>query len=481
MKKKVLIGLSGGADSVYLLHASLEAGWDVVVAHYNHSTRGKDSERDQRFVERAGGSLGIPVVSGKESAKNTGGNEDRMRESRRAFLQSVRKEVEADAILLAHTADDQVETVLMRVIEGAGIAGLKGIPRKTKDGIERPILDVWREDIIKYLKKHKISYRVDRSNFDTRFERNWIRHVLIPLLEKRYGKSVKKRIFALGERFREIDRYLEETARRWVGRNVRPEKVLPSGRGSGTEVKTCLVSRKRFRKLPSELRVRILQILCFEKAKTTPNERLLASMDRLLQGGKPSGGLHVGKGATLRCRYDEALFTVTPRGKTKRRNAQAGRNTGRKGSKRERVEAVMDGPGRYSMGEFTEGIGGGGTMRFVEIVWKEGKRSAPARLRALCRGEMAAVFDPDGIATPLSVRPLRAGDRIRPLGMDGEKKAKEILIDRKVPREERWGRPVVCDATGTILWIPGLVRSAHAAVTPKITRTVVLHIAPPNA
>jgi tRNA(Ile)-lysidine synthase len=78
----------------------------------------------------------------------------------------------------------------MRILEGSGITGLKVIPRNTEDGIERPLLDTWREDILNYLHKHKVPYRVDKSNFDTRFERNWVRHVLIPLLEKRYGKSV---------------------------------------------------------------------------------------------------------------------------------------------------------------------------------------------------------------------------------------------------------------------------------------------------
>ena len=85
----------------------------------------------------------------------------------------------------------KVETILMRVFEGVGIGGLKGIPRGKTDGIVRPILDVWKEDILENLKKRKIHFRRDKSNDDTRFERNWIRHVLIPLLVKRYGKAVK--------------------------------------------------------------------------------------------------------------------------------------------------------------------------------------------------------------------------------------------------------------------------------------------------
>ncbi|MGA7105869.1 MAG: tRNA lysidine(34) synthetase TilS [Candidatus Deferrimicrobiaceae bacterium] len=92
----------------------------------------------------------------------------------------------------------------------------------------------------------------------------------------------------------------------------------------------------------------------------------------------------------------------------------------------------------------------------------------------MAQGERQAVFDAERIRLPLSVRPLRAGDRVGPFGLEGDKKVKEILIDRKVPREERWGRPVVCDAGGRIVWIPGFLRSSDAAVTPTTRRTIVL-------
>ena len=111
-----------------------------------------------------------------------------------------------------------------------------------------------------------------------------------------------------------------------------------------------------------------------------------------------------------------------------------------------------------------------------------GKRT-PAQAKRLAAKGDAEVFDAAGLTLPLTVRPLRAGDRIRPFGAsadgnarDGGKKVKEILIDRKVPREERWGRPVVCDAEGAILWIPGVLRSALAPVTPETRKTALLRI-----
>jgi tRNA(Ile)-lysidine synthase len=399
---------------------------------------------------------------------------------------------------MGHTADDQVETILMRVMEGAGITGLKGIPRQTP-GIERPLLDTWREDILKYLREHKIPFRVDRSNLDTRFERNWIRHVLIPLLEKRYGKSVRKRIFALGERFREIDAYIEQNARKWIKMNrsggKTGGKVVPGKRGraigaGGTpaaEVEKTEVRflRKAYAGLPSVLRIKILQILCFEWIGTEPNERLLASMDRQIISGGASARLNIGKGAILRCRYGEAILSPPVPGESpgtkvlrsghteKRRQKSSGKGIGGRNRKMMRVvEPVMpmEGPGRYGWMANEDPA----AVSTPSILWEEKGKTALNRVRRLAEGEQWAVFDGGMVASPLFIRSLRVGDRIRPFGRVAEKKAKEVLIDKKVPREERWGRPVVCDANGEILWIPGVVRSSHAPVTTKTRRTIVL-------
>jgi len=151
----------------------------------------------------------------------------------------------------------------------------------------RPILDVWKEEILDCLKKRKIPYRTDQSNADTRFERNWVRNVLIPLLVKRYGKSVKKRIFTLGERFRELDDYIEAEAGKWIRRNVNmsPEKNA-----------AVVFRRKTFSALPTVLRVKILQRICFDRLGVAPNERLLKAMDGNVRGGGPSARVNAGKG-----------------------------------------------------------------------------------------------------------------------------------------------------------------------------------------
>lgn len=409
-KPVIVAAVSGGPDSVFLLTQLIRRKeQEIVIGHVNHGVRGSASERDQKLVEKIAKThrLKIGIHKDKPAGIRPGFEED-ARRTRHEFLKRLSRESGGKNIAMGHTADDQVETVLMRIFEGAGIAGLKGIPRETADGIVRPILDVWKEDILKYLKEYKIPFRVDRSNRDIRFERNWIRHIVIPLLVKRYGKAVKKRIFTLGERFRELDEYLESESRRWIRKNWK----YP---GSNA------FRREGYARLPAVLRIKVLQKVCFECMKASPNERLLETMDKTICAGGPSNRVKIGKGWELANLYGESRIAQTlPAG---RRPADA-----------LRIE---------STGKMT-----------------------PARAKRIAAKGNAEVFDANGLRLPLSVRPLRHGDRIRPFGMDAEKKVKEILIDRKIPREERWGRAAICDPEGTILWIPGVVRSAHAPVTP---------------
>ena len=497
-----VVAVSGGPDSVYLLYHLVKRSPRIVVAHYNHRARGKASEEDRKFVERLSRELGLPLEIGMtRSRKKTErtrskndkdrwlpGFERKARDTRYAFLKEIRNKHGAKKILVAHTADDQVETVLMRVLEGVGISGCKGIPRSTEEGIERPLLDTWRGDILRYLEDHDIPYRVDRSNLDTRFERNWIRHVLLPLLAKRYGESVRKRIFTLGERFREIDVFVEINANKWLEENCSISGIKGENKRLARE--TVRFSRKAYGGLPSLLRIRILQILCFRWIGTSPSERLLGSMDRLIVSGSPSARLSIGKGYALRCRYEEAIFFPTGENakpgagesrfgrkeKGREQKGREGEERGRAAKTRGTAEPVfrMEGPGiyRWNQPARESGIVVAGSL--VSFFWEERRKIAPGRIRKVAEGERRAVFDAELLRLPLSVRSLKAGDRVRPLGLKTDKKIKEILIDRKVPREERWGRPVVCDAEGRIVWIPRILRSADAAVTPATRRTIVL-------
>lgn len=193
----------------------------------------------------------------------------------------------------------------------------------------------------------------------------------------------------------------------------------------------------------------------------------------------------------MRCRYGEAILsspgekgTSGEGGERLGRPGQGKEQKGRRvvaeaakaGKKKGATEPVfkMEGPGIYRWNQPARGGGDVEAVSPVSFFWEERGKIAPARIRKMAEGERQAAFDAGLLRFPLSVRPLRAGDRVRPFGLPAEKKIKEILIDRKVPREERWGRPVVCDAGGRIVWIPGILRSADAAVTPTTRRTIVL-------
>jgi tRNA(Ile)-lysidine synthase len=452
----IVAAVSGGPDSIFLLHELVrKKEGRIVVGHVNHGVRGTASDKDQELVEKVSERLRLEkrihieygrrngVASRTGKGAPTGGTfppgfEEKARRVRRAFLKRLAGDVGAGKIAMAHTADDQVETILMRFLEGAGIAGLKGIPRETEDGIVRPILDVWKEAIVKDLKRRKLPFRSDASNADTRFERNWVRRVLIPLLEKRYGAGVKKRIFTLGERFREIDDYLEAEADRWIGKKMKPCRqrgyvAHPRRKfDKNNNVPVLGFARDAFSRLPTFLRVRILQKICFDRLGSSPNERLLAAMDRIIVEGGPSARLNVGSGRVLANRYEEARFEPAP------------------------LPGMEPGSGSF-------------------LVTSE-RKITPAQAKRLAMRGDAEAFDAARIRAPLSIRPLRIGDRILPFGLKAEKKVKEILIDRKVPRGERWGRPVVCDAERRILWIPGVLRSAHAPVTPATRKAAILRV-----
>jgi tRNA(Ile)-lysidine synthase len=482
MKQVIVAGVSGGPDSSYLLHKNLlgKKGARVVAGHVNYGLRGTDSEEDQKLVEETARNFGFEkdifqvrpesgtAGGGKTRKRLPAGFEKDARESRYRFLMDLAVKVGADRIVMAHTADDQVETILMRVFEGAGIGGLKGIPRETGDGIVRPILDVWKEDILKYLKKRKIPYRIDRSNFDTRFERNWVRNVLLPLLVKRYGKTVKKRIFTLGERFRELDDYLGSEAQKWIRKSIKDNGPIR-------------FRRETYSALPTVLRVKILQGICFHRLGVAPNERLLKAMDGNVTNGGPSARVNVGKGWKLANRYEETLFFPGENGRDRKSagSAPGKTSTGKEAISRGRATPspiFISTPGEYKIPLGQQG-------RIVTLAWETGGKSIPAQAKRLAAKGDAEVFDAAFLRLPLTVRPLRAGDRIRPFGgsagrnaRDGGKKVKEILIDRKIPRDDRWGRPVVCDAEGAMLWIPGVLRSAHAPVTPETRKTALLRI-----
>lgn len=196
---RVLVAVSGGADSVCLLDV-LNSVKDILkiklyVAHLNHLIRGEDAENDEKFVQELSKKYGFKCFLKKadvpEYAKKFGLSlEEAGRKLRYEFFEEIKKKEKIDKIVTAHNKNDRAETILMRIFRGSGTTGLKGISYKRKDGVIRPLLDVLKDDIISYCEENNLIYCFDRTNSDNDYTRNRIRNELIPYIKENFNNSI---------------------------------------------------------------------------------------------------------------------------------------------------------------------------------------------------------------------------------------------------------------------------------------------------
>ena len=210
----VLVAVSGGADSVALLHALQrmcppQAEGRLIAAHYNHSLRGSESEGDELFVRELAAALGVEcIVERAPWSKIERVSEAEARHIRYEFLRRAAAQCGARYVAFAHTADDQAETILFRLLRGTGIAGLSGMPR-TRPLTEavtliRPLLKVRRHTLRSYLQALAQPYREDSSNLNLRFARNRLRNELLPRLAVEYDPAIVEKLLALGAQAAEL-------------------------------------------------------------------------------------------------------------------------------------------------------------------------------------------------------------------------------------------------------------------------------------
>jgi len=294
----ILVCVSGGPDSMALLDIlfSLKETYklSLYVVHFNHKLRGKESKNDETAVKKAAERYKLPFILGskdikKEAKKQKQSMEKTARDERyRFFIKNACKH-KANKIALAHTKDDNIETVLFRFIHGSGVSGLKGIPaqRRIMPGdfgcnylclkypgvhIIRPIMSFYKKDILQYLKEENIKFNIDRTNLGVVYGRNRIRNRLIPLIEKEYNRNFKENISNAAEILTEEDQYLEDIARKISAAAV------------STKSKTVIIDKKTAR-LHRSIRMRIIK-LALEKVfkhKRNINFRLINTIDSLLK------------------------------------------------------------------------------------------------------------------------------------------------------------------------------------------------------
>lgn len=431
----VVAAVSGGADSVALLDILAllaEYRLNLIVAHLNHLLRGAESDGDEEFVRSLAAHYRVPVVTKRVDVKEFARREKRSLEdagrvARYAFFAEVSRLHQAQAVAIAHHADDQAETVLLRLLRGAGGSGLCAMAAKSAGGYVRPLLAVGRAEIEEYLKERGLSFRTDSSNATTDFLRNRVRHELIPHLSH-YNPVIAARLTATAEALA-ADEEVMETAT--------DEALARHADCSASGVKLALAG---VRAEPRGIRLRLYRraIAATKGNLLRIGFRHLREIDRQVFSDNPHLLLVLPDGLRVARNYGEISFSLAAE---------------REPSPPYRF--CIDGPGSYH-------LPGCGTLVVARVELPIDLKKAPAT---------TAYFDPDRAPFPWLVRTFKPGDRISPMGMAGHKKVKELFIDAKVPRDFRRRLPLIF-CGDTLLWVGG-VRVSNAACLTARTKVAV--------
>lgn len=437
----VLVAVSGGADSVALAHVlhSL-AGClklSLQIVHVNHLTRGEDSESDARFVKDFAAGLGLPfhlvtVDVPRLAEEEKAGLEESGRQARyQAFLETAQR-CGAGRIATGHTRDDQAETVLMRLLRGAGTAGLEAVLPLSGEGVIRPLLEMSRKEVEDYCRVARLSFREDSTNLDSVFLRNKIRLHLLPLLEREYNPALREVLAATALLCGEDERFLNEEARRLFGKAVSR---------SGETLK--------------------IEINSLENMPLALSSRVLREAIREIKGDLDG----------ITRRHMQAVISLLKGGSGRRFCLPGG------------LTAVRE----YSLLKLSRGFSGDVSAPVsLELAIPGSTSLAPWGLvmeasildtpPATCQGEPDTAFlDLDAVCTPLIVRRRIDGDRFIPFGMSDFKKVKNYLIDEKVPRDEREKIPLLVDRE-KILWLVGCRLDERVRVSEKTQKVLFLKI-----
>jgi len=434
---RVLVGISGGPDSTALLHALFNLrsalGISLCAAHLNHMIRGKSALLDEKFVASFCRKLRVPLkikradvmAIAKEKKLSL---EDAGRRARYKFFEEAASEFKAAKIAMGHTADDSVETVLMRLITGAGAKGLVGIPAK-RGKIVRPLIDCTRKEIERYCGQNHLAPRVDESNRDVKFLRNRIRHELIPLLEKfnpRVRSAIKRTSDLLGD---ELE-YITEIS---AGALSKATVLKTSGK--------LILDVGRLKAYPDPIKRHMLR-LAIESIKGDLENITYSHIAEILSKLSVKGRFELHLPSSTIVSGERNRLTIT--------------SSALKPLKEVRFCRKLKVPGVTHINE-------AGISISVETI----KRRSGLNLKL--KDSNVALLDFDKLKGMLVVRSRRDGDRFSPLGISGTKKLKDFLIDEKVPNEKKDLIPIV-SSKGRIVWVGGH-RINEAFKITKATRT----------
>ena len=431
--ESVLVAVSGGADSVALLRVltalAPELSLRLHVLHVDHGLR-PDSPRDAEFVRQLAARLGVAVDVARVTVAPGGSLEAAARAARYAALEAHATRLGADRIALGHTADDQAETVLMRMLAGAGVRGLAGIPH-VRGRIIRPLLDTRRPQLVAELRERELPWIEDPSNRDPQFLRNRIRHELLPLLAASYNADVVPALTRVGRLCRDTVAAIERVAAREL------DGLAVSADGA------VVLEHAALGELPRQVAAEILRQAAARLGRRAPLRAWAhRGLARVLAAPPPRRPFRLG-GVTVEVSCGRIRLAVAPARPWPARELAV--------------------PGRVELPEI-------GHVLEARVLSTVGY--------VVPRADDRVAFDAATVPARLTVRARRRGDRFSPFGA-GERRLKAFLIGAKIPRWERGRLPLV-EAGGAILWIAGVRRGREAPVT-AATRSVVELILTPLA
>jgi tRNA(Ile)-lysidine synthase len=431
----VLVGVSGGPDSVALLHSltALAPEWSLrlVIAHLNHQLRGATSEREAAFVGELAAGLGIPCEITSRNVQQYGiehrlSLQEAARVVRYAFYDEAAAKHAASRIALGHNADDNAESILMHLLRGTGPLGLIGIPAVRDGRIIRPLIGITREQILHFLEQHGLQYIQDRSNLDTKYLRNRIRQDLLPHLKHQYNPNMVYGLNRLAAILRDEEDFWHQAISEVF------QDLMSKRTPQGVSLRLAGLLQLHPALLRRVVRHSVLSVKGELKRLSHVH---VEAVIRLVAGQSSSGRIDLPHGMTVFRDREEIHFLSEPT--------------------QEAPAFDYDIPGIQTTSIHEIGISL--KLSVCDIAEASDPKTYPSN---------TAVFDMDTVTFPLKVRRFQQGDRFKPLGMAGSQKVKAFFINHKVPRSERLRCPILLSG-GRIIWVGGYRIDDSAKVTEK--------------
>lgn len=432
---KIIVAISGGPDSVCLLHALYilreEYEIDLYGAHLNHNFRGIEAQVDAQYVSNLCEDLNIVCfiksldVPGY-ARENSLSPEEAGRILRYDFFEEVAQKVSANKIAVAHNENDQAETVLMRLLRGTGLQGLTAIHIK-RGKIIRPLLNVDRNSIEEYCEVNNLSPRIDKTNLESIYYRNKIRLELIPYLEENYNTNISSSLVKTAEILKDDFDFIEEKARQ-----------VYDGLVTNQNENRLELSINGILNLHDALKARVIRLAVEQllgRQEVLEYKHMLKVLE-LIERGLTGKKLTLPMGLVAKVSYKNICFTT-----------------------KEEEDKDFDYELSLEDSLIIEEVGAVFKARILES----------KDVKEISRDKYCKCFDYDQVKNILNVRNRREGDRFYPLGLTGSKKLKDFFIDYKIDRDEREKIPLVCDGD-EIMWVVGYRISERYKITDKTNR-----------